>query len=465
MIKNLKYLLLGILLLVLVLPSFSTGQGEQGEETVEKKGTIRLWVGWSLLMEVFEQVEQDYEGENPEVDLEIAAFNLRDFEQKLAISIPAGQAPEVFVTSEYIIPQYVQSGYIAKPPQNIVEFVETKYDPLVRSVNMFQGPDDAKPQIYGVPHIGIARVLYYNKKIFRESGVPVRAPETWDELFDFAKKSARYDSQGKLERGGISLRLFGGGSGITEKFTIKLVQAGGTLLGQTADGGWAANFNNQAGVDALRFYIDALYKYKVDSLEIKHDSEAFMNGQTAMYQRELWPIPVYKSTAPNLEFGTSVMPSYKERGTAYSTESAFVPKSAKNKALAWDVIKYFNQPGYLKMWFETQGWVPPRIDIDFSDIFAKMPEYKAAFDFPEGYLLALYPPILPVDEIYTKFAERVSQTFQDPSLVENEAGIKRVLEEAAEEVNAILKENDLYGEGKVTKPTWAKAPRDLGYKF
>ncbi len=454
--------LLTLLMLCFGLPAFSRGQEE---EILEKKGTIKIWVGWSLLMDVFDKVEKDYEAENPGVDLEIAAFKLRDFEQKLAISIPAGQAPDIFVTSEYIVPQYIETGYIAKPPKEIVSFVESKYDKLVQSVNRFKGPDDVKPGIYGIPHIGIARVIYYNKKIFRESGLPDRAPATWDEVFDFGKKAARYDAQGTLERGGISLRLFGGGSGIAEKFTIKLVQAGGTLLGQTADGKWKANYDNQAGVDALSFYIDCLHKYKIDSFEIKHDSDAFINGQTAMFQRELWPIPIYKSKAPDLEFGTSVMPSSKKGGTAYSTESAFVPKSCKNKTLAWDVAKYFNQPVYLKQWFETQGWVPPRIDIDYSDIFAKTPEYKSAFQFPEGYLLALYPPLTPVDEIYTKFAERISNAFRDSSLVDNPAGMATILKKAANETNQILKDNGLFGEGKVVKPTWVEAPKDIGYKF
>ena len=117
--KTLRTVLLILLLVVLIIPAFSAGQKEN---VLKKEGTIKIWVGWSLLMDVFKQVKKDYEAENPGVDLEIAAFKLRDFEQKLAISIPAGQAPDVFITSEYIIPQYIEAGYIAKPPKEIVSF-------------------------------------------------------------------------------------------------------------------------------------------------------------------------------------------------------------------------------------------------------------------------------------------------------------------------------------------------------
>ena len=460
--KLFRLMLVGLLLVALVSPLFAGGSQEKA---LVKKGTVSIWSGWPLLSEVFEQVKTDYEAANPEVTLEIAHFKLREFEQKLAISLPAGQAPDVFLASEFIMPQYIEAGLIAKPPEDVIDFVNSSYDKLVRAVNQWKAPGDEAAGIYGIPHIGIARVMYYNKGIFSEVGLPDRSPDTWDELFTFAKKSAKYDASGALERGGISLRLFGGGSGVTEKFNIKLVQAGGAVLGKTSDGKWKAFYDNQAGVDALEFYLDAIYTHKVDSFEIKHDAQAFMNGQTAMFQRELWPTPLFKAQAPDLSFGTSVMPMHKNRGTVYSTESAFVPKGSDNEMLAWDVARFFNQPEYLKAWFETQGWVPPRTDIDYSDIFAEMPEYKAAFDFPEGYLLTLYPPIPPIDEINTKFGERLEKAFKDPSLVGDDAAIRKVLADAATETNQILADNDLLGSGTPSKGYWIEAPKDLGYDF
>jgi len=462
-VKKGRIVLLAALALMCLGFQVYAGGGQEAE--LVKEGSVSLWTGWPLLSEVFDQVKKDYEAANPQVNLEIAHFNLREFEQKLAISVPAGQGPDIFIASEFIMPQYIEAGFVAKPPQEIVDFVEGSYDKLVRAVNMWTGPGDTKAQIYGVPHIGIARVMYHNRDIFRESGLPDRSPDTWDELFTFGQKAARWDSSGTLTRSGISLRLFGGGSGVTEKYNIKLCQAGGSVLGKTADGKWKAYYDNQAGVDAMNFYLDALYEYKIESFEIKHDAQAFMNGQTAMFQRELWPTPSFKKNAPDLSFGTSVMPAFKQRGTVYSTESAFVAKSSGNQPLAWDVIEFFNQPVYLKAWFKTQGWVPPRIDIDYSDIFAEMPEYKAAFDFPEGYLLTLYPAIPPIDEINTKFGERLEKAFKNASLAGNNAAIKRFLDEAAAETNKILADNGLLGEGSVVSGNWVEAPKDLGYKF
>lgn len=427
------------------------------------KTTLTVMGGWPLLRPIYEQAANDYMALHPDVQVNVVLMNIRDFERKLAITIPAGTGPDVFVTSEYIIPQYIAAGYIARPPANVLKFVEERYDPIVKKANMFAGPGVNKPSIWGVPQIGIARVLIWNKDMFAEAGLPMRAPNTWEELIAFARRLTKYDKSGEVTRSGISLRLFGGGSGIAEKFAIKLGQAGTTILGQTPDGKWRAAFDNEAGRDTLKLYIDLLWKYHVDSFNIKHDTEAFIAKKTAMFMRELWPIPEIKDKAPDISFGVSIMPKYRERATVYSTESAFVPKSCKHKDVAWDFILFLNREKYVKRMFLEKGWIPPRVDLDFSDIFEKVPQYKAALEFPAGYKLVLYPPIPPADEIYTKFAEGISKAFRDPSLVDNPEGIAKVMHELAVQTNEILAEWKLLGKGPVT-PYWIVAPGTASQK-
>jgi multiple sugar transport system substrate-binding protein len=297
-------------------------------------------------------------------------------------------------------------------------------------------------------------------------GLEPNAPETWDELFDAARKIVKYDKDGNIIRSGMSLRIFGGGSGIGEKFMIKLVQAGGSFLGRTADGGWKAAYNSDAGVDTMSYYLDALYTYKFDSFEAKHDTEAFVNGMTGFYDRELFPVPTIHTTSPNLSFGTAPMPGKVYRGTVYSTESYFVPKSVKNKDLAWEVIMHFQKEPYVKAFFKEQGWIPPRTDIDFSDIFEVYPEYRAAFEFPEGYRLWLYPPLAQSDEIITKFADKIAAAFKDASLTGNRTAIRALLDKLAEETNSILKESGLLGEGPiVASGDVIEAPKNMGYQY
>ena len=280
--KSLRKLLVILLIICSMCPLlFASGSAESGKQT------IQIWLGWPALQDIFNRVKADYEAAHPNVELEITAMNLRDFEQKLAVSLPTGTGPDIFITSEYIVPMYINAGLVSTPPDEIVDFVEENFDELAKSVNYFQGPNDSEPRIYGVPHIGIARVQYFNKDIMSQAGLEPVAPTTWDEQFDIAQKTTLYDSNGAISRSGMSLRIFGGGSGVGEKFMIKLVQAGGSFLGRTEDGKWKAAYNTEEGIDAFEYYIDALYKYKVDSFEAQKDTEAFVNGLTTLKKQLL----------------------------------------------------------------------------------------------------------------------------------------------------------------------------------
>ncbi|NQS90427.1 hypothetical protein HQ584_11640 [Patescibacteria group bacterium] len=50
------------------------------------------------------------------------------------------------------------------------------------------------------------------------------------------------------------------------------------------------------------------------------------------------------------------------------------------------------------------------------------------------------------DEIYTKLAERLMAAYRRSDLLDNPRGIARVIADAAEETDNILKEAGLYGE-------------------
>jgi multiple sugar transport system substrate-binding protein len=402
------------------------------------KAKISVWIGWPDLLPAYQEAVADFEAETGN-KVEVLAFPLREFERKLAVSVPAGNAPDIFVTSEYIIPPYIEAGFVSEPPKSVSEFIARSFDPMTLKLNTFDG------KIYGVPQIGIARVLYWNKKLFEEAGLP-GSPKNWDELVEYARKLTTYDEKGNPVRTGICLRKFGGGSGVTEKFQILLSSAGGSILKQTSDGKWRAAYDDEAGVATLKLYIDLIHKYKADSFDTKQDSEAFALEHTAMFIREYWPIPYFKKNAPDLQYNTALIPGRKDgtSGTVYSTESMFVPKSSKNADVAWEFIMFMNRDKYVKKLFGEIGWPVPRTDVDFSDIYADEPAFSVANERPEGYMYSTYPPLIVADEIWTKLGERLEGAFRDATLVDNPEGMKKVLDDAAEETNRILREGKLY---------------------
>ena len=139
--------------------------------------------------------------------------------------------------------------------------------------------------------------LYYNTAMFEAAGLG-EPPTTMDEFTSYAEKLTQRDASGNPTVSGWSLRLSGGGAGIAEKFWINMFQYGENLVEQQADGKWRASFANDAGLAALRQYIDNVQGLKTVTVEMPADAEAFEREQTAMFIRESWVIGDIASRRP-----------------------------------------------------------------------------------------------------------------------------------------------------------------------
>ena len=167
------------------------------------------------------------------------------------------------------------------------------------------------------------------------------------ELVDAAKKLVKFDGSGKMTRSGISLRLSGQGSGITEKFRYLLEGAGASVIVKTASGKYHNNFDNDAGRSALQFVVDAVQKHKIDDPKVQHDADAFAAGATAMLFREAWVIGEIQEKTPTLEYGVAPIPKW----TASSPNKMllqpwgiYVNGKSSNKAAAWEFVKFLTNP-------------------------------------------------------------------------------------------------------------------------
>ena len=62
----------------------------------------------------------------------------------------------------------------------------------------------------------------------------------------------------------------------------------------------------------MKFYIDAVHKYRVDDQKLPRDTGAFVSEQAAMHMREADVIGTLKEKGPKVEYMTAPIP----RGTA-----------------------------------------------------------------------------------------------------------------------------------------------------
>lgn len=402
--------------------------------------TLKVWIGYPECAAVFKMAADDYMEEHPGAKVEVSTFELRDLDKKIAIALPSGSGPDIFEASDLTVHPYIGPGFVQPAPTKVKKWIQQNWN------SAFYTPFMDNGEIYSVPWVQGFQVLYCNLDHYKEAGITA-PPRDLDELMEHARKLTKYDKTGNIVRSGISLRLSGGGMGVAQKFENFLFANGGSVLEPTGKGKWHANFCNDAGYEALNFHLQAVHKYRVDSVMAKHDAEAFVLGLTSHLNRETWVIGEMRARAPQVNYGiTQLVSGSAGRATNLVCGGMNVASSSKNQELAWDFLMHLNKDKYLVEMMRDSGWICTRSGVDYSEVYEIEPHFEQALRRPKDMKLIPGAAAISFTEAYTKFASRLVEAFADASLMDNRPKIMKFLRECSDEVNDVLKSNGEYGE-------------------
>src|SRR5437016_14617431 len=243
-----------ILILAVVVISAPAGRAAPAVE-------VSICGGYPEIAPIYPRAAEAYQPAHPNVKVTVLTTDIRDYERKLAASLPSDTAGNILEVEASTVERYLEAGLIPKAPTDMAQFVRG------RSFNKSaQDAASLADDVYGVPWFAGVGAFYYNTEMFKEAGLST-PPKTMDAVMAFAKKLAKTDAQGRVVRSGISLRLFGAGSGVAEKFAILMWPRGGDLLTQSAPGKYRAGYDNDAGRATMKMHLDAVFVHKVDSLD------------------------------------------------------------------------------------------------------------------------------------------------------------------------------------------------------
>ncbi|MGL5507922.1 MAG: ABC transporter substrate-binding protein [Paraclostridium sp.] len=152
----------------------------------EEDGTIKLRYSiWdNSHKEAIETLIEDYEKENPNIDVSLEVYSWADYWTKLETSAAGGSAPDLFwITSGYFR-QYAEADKLVDLEKYIKDSSMDMNNYIDTLVNMYNYKDVQ----YAIPTFWDVGTVLINEELVKEYGLEMPSKDwTWDEMIEWAE--------------------------------------------------------------------------------------------------------------------------------------------------------------------------------------------------------------------------------------------------------------------------------------
>jgi len=261
-----------------------------------------------------------------EIEVEDLGISFWDYWDKLGVAIAAGQEPDVFQNDLGNVGGRADSGLL----ENLLPYLKEKgvnpdevfFEEPLKMCKLGEG-------LYALPFETDVRLLFYNKKLFKEAGLdPNTPPKTWDELWEFADKITKVNEDGSYDVLGFN-PIYG-----QSYFWMYVWGNGKSFIDENGN----IVVNSPEIVELLEEWqemIDKLGVEKLDEFNATYGwgpSDAFLNNKLGMVIQVGNFISQIKTFAPDLEYGVAYIPypkTYASWSNGFSLELSSRSKHKK----------------------------------------------------------------------------------------------------------------------------------------
>lgn len=367
MFKNknvIRKLALGMAILSVVLLAAGCGGGNK---TTNGKVTLKIWKPF-VDSDKMDVLIQAYRKAHPNVTIEYTKKNIENYEGDLLNSLAAGNGPDIYSINNTWVPLYLDK--IEPAPEKLYslkEYKDTFVDVLYKDLVI-----DSK--IYGTALWVDSLGLYYNKDLMGTAGIAT-PPKTWDELAKDSQRIVQQNASGYFEQSGVAIGTYQNVNRAVDIVYLMMLQAG--VVPWSSDGrnpqfSSSVSKNGQSynpGTEAVRFYTSFAdpssenYTWNLDS---DYSIDAFANGRAAFLYGYSYTRAQIDSKAPNLNYDVAPVPQYALGQSNVNYASYFaevVSKQSKNKAVAWDFLKFITSKDVLASYYIDDKQPSSRRDL------------------------------------------------------------------------------------------------------
>lgn len=274
--------------------------------------------------------------------------------ERLTVTIAGGAPPDV-VTLPAPFAQYALGGLLQPLDSFMTKSQQVRradYPPAI--LESFS----ADSKIYGLPaiEVGPGMILYYNRDLFAENGLPDRGPSTLADLYQFHQKLTRINR-------------------ITNQLTQLGIDPRDAMAGAYFPTIWSAVFNLHY-FDTTTQHLNLLaFEPAVEFIKSILNTPSFaqvsqFSGQLGWWTASLasnklgmqingyWVPGELKALGSKSNIGYTWMPSViGDKTTAILPWGMGIPANAKHPELSFQLIEFFTTPTAAQIMFDAVGWL------------------------------------------------------------------------------------------------------------
>lgn len=343
------------------------------------------------------------------------------YKAKMALDLKSKAGADLMALDGIWIGEFADAGYL-KPLDQVVGPSVASWDGWPQIPKAVQSEVAYNNQLYGIPAGTDGRVLYFNKKLFAQAGLPADwQPTSWQAILDAGAKL-------KTLTGVVPIQINAGtamGEATTMQGALPLLVGSGAEIYQ--DGKWQGNTQNVR--DVLGFYktlIDGGLMDKGFQQGAKGRDESFaafaagkvgILGEGDYFWRSV--VNPNKGAAPmatrDADVGYALIPAKQAKGGVHGQDFVsmsggsgyFLNPNTKFPQQAWELLTFMGSPDAVKTLIGDSPRITPRKDVN-SELLAKDP--LLSFISDKVLPLTAYRPGLAV---YPQVSEALQQATAD----------------------------------------------------
>jgi multiple sugar transport system substrate-binding protein len=299
--------------------------------------TVR-WSYWGsdAEVEINKKIATQFEKLNPGIKIEHIFVPFEQYFDKVQKEWNGPKAPDVMYLNT--IPNYASLGLL----ENIEPYIQRDKalvnldDIYPRLLNTFR----YNGSLYGLPRDNDTKVIYYNKRLFDEAGVPYpQQGWSWNDLRNAALKLTKKDAAGQIVQYGYGFEL-------KTWWRLWVYQNGGKLYDDFSPPNPPAKLllNTPEAATAIQFWADLINVDHVapppDQMQTSNQlNDLFTQGKIAMVFGGHGKVKVFDE-AQHLNWDVVGLPGDKLRVNNVGGAGYTISKFSPNKEAAWTFIRY-----------------------------------------------------------------------------------------------------------------------------